>query len=167
MTRRRRPTIAALLAATAVAPAACSSPHAPSGGPTTVPPTASTSTAPAPTTTAGASTTAPPGDLPATGTYVDGSASFPHYVLDLTTSTPASVAGTLSFVFQDGRTSQVGTVTGTAGGGRAQLTISPPGTAASATYTTATLVLESCTGYLQYATNASQCTFTRAGASTP
>ena len=167
MTRTRRPTFAALLAAAAVVPAAaCSSPHASDGSSTTVTAPPSTTTEPSSTTT-GASTTAPPGDLPTTGTYVDGSASFPHYVLDLTTSTPASVGGTLSFVYQDGRTSQVGTVRGTAGGGRAQLTISPPGTAASATYTAGTVVFGSCTGYLSYASSADQCTFTRTGPPTP
>ena len=167
MTRTRRPTFAALLAAAAVAPAAaCSSPQATRGASTTETAPSSTTTAPAPTTT-GASTTAPAGDLPTTGTYVDGSASFPHYVLDLTTSTPASVDGTLSFVFQDGRTSQVGTVHGTAGGGRAQLTIAPQGTAAPATYTAGTVVFGSCTGYLSYATSADQCTFTRTGPPTP
>ena len=163
MPSRSPAALAALAVATAVATltAACSSPRSPApaqstgtSGPTT------TASPPAP----GASTSTTAGGPASTsglqaGTYTDGSAGMPHYVVDVTSSTGPSVAGSISFVYQDGRTASVGSFSGTAGAGRATLTLSPQGTQAAATYTSTTLVLDGCTGYLQYATGAAQCTF--------
>jgi hypothetical protein len=107
------------------------------------------------------SSSVPGGSLPATGTYADGAAGTPHYTLDVTAASGSTISGSLAFVYQDGRTQTVWTFTGTAHDGNASLTTSPGGKTISATYTTSTIVLASCTAYLQYAQNDSQCTFVR------
>lgn len=161
MTSRSPLTPAVLLAATAIAAGttACSSPRPSTSRSTDAPgPTTTASPPPAPSTSTTAGGSAPPGGMQ-TGNYADGAAGVPHYVVDVTSSTSSSVAGSITFIYQDGRTADVGTFSGTAGGGRAMLTIAPQGTQASATYTSTTLVLENCTSYLQYAATAAQCTF--------
>jgi hypothetical protein len=108
------------------------------------------------------SASAAPGALPSIGQYADGPVSQPHYVLDLTSSSPSTLAGTISFVYQDGRTSTVLTFSGTPSSGNAQLTTAPGARVIDATYTAQSVDLESCTEYLQYAQSESSCTFTYA-----
>jgi len=130
-----------------------------SGSSSSTPPPGSTT----PTTARSApssTTTASTGGLPPPGTYADGPRGTPHYTLDLTTSSAAAIAGSVEFVFQDGRTQTVFTFTGTPGTGQAVLTTSS-GKTVSATYTTSSITLASCTAYLQYATDNGQCTFSR------
>ncbi len=150
------------LAATG-ASAGCSSPVTPSrqasGSTTTqIPPGGQT-------TTSTTSTTAVASSLPIMGQYTDGPTYQPHYVLDLTATTSSTLAGTISFVYQDGRTSTVLTFSGTASSGSAQLTTAPGARLVDVTYTTQSIDLESCTKYLEYATTPSSCTFTYSAAS--
>ena len=168
--RHRLPDLAALAAATAIAAgtAGCTSPRTP--GPGRPADTSGPTTTATPSTTASSTTTTTtPGPASTNGlrvgTYTDGPAGFPHYVVDVTSSTGDSVAGSISFVYQDGRTASAGTFSGRASGGRATLTIDPQGTAATATYTSTTLVLDSCTTYLQHTASAAQCTFDLTGTS--
>jgi hypothetical protein len=100
----------------------------------------------------------PVGNLPPVGTYTDGPQGTPHYTLVLTTSSATSLAGSVNFIFQDGRTQTVFTFSGTPSTGNASLTTSS-GKTVSATYTSSSITLASCTTYLQYAANDSECTF--------
>lgn len=111
-------------------------------------------------TSAPSSSTAPVGDLPSVGAYADGSPGTPHYTLDLTTSSAISLAGSVNFLFQDGRTQTVFTFSGAPSAGHASLETST-GKTVAATYTSGSITLASCTTYLQYATNDSECTFSR------
>lgn len=123
--------------------------------PSSPPPGGATSTT---TTSTPASTPSTVGNLPPVGTYADGPQGTPHYTLDLTSSSAAALAGSVNYVFQDGRTQTVFTFTGTPSTDHASLTTST-GKTVSATYTSSSITLASCTTYLQYTTNDSQCTF--------
>lgn len=139
--------------------------------PSATPTSAGTSSTTAPT---GATTTGPGSGILVTGTYVAGSPGTPHYVVRVTSATPDAVAGSVQFDYQDGRTATVLTFTGTAAGpdvtlrptavtrvgisGRQRTTPLPPSITAS--LGRGTLVLEGCTGFLDFATTASDCTFT-------
>ncbi|MFI5047653.1 MAG: hypothetical protein ACHQIG_11370 [Acidimicrobiia bacterium] len=113
----------------------------------------------APTTTGAATTTTTVAAAPASGTYVNGSSSVPHYALAITASPGGALSGTMTFFFQDGTKQQVFTFTGQTSGSSATLT---PSTGAPITMTFANgqLTLANCSSYLQFATQASQCTFT-------
>lgn len=99
--------------------------------------------------------------LPAVGTYTDGPTGSPHYKLNLTTSSGNTLSGSIIFVYQDGSTSSAMNFTGSASNGHANLTMAS-GTQFTATYTQDTILLASCTSFLQYAHTASQCTFSMA-----
>jgi hypothetical protein len=104
------------------------------------------------------STTSAAGSLPPAGVYTDGPQGTPHYTVDLTSSSTTALSGSVTFTFQDGRTQTVFTFTGTPSAGKASLTTST-GKTLSAAYTGTSILLESCTAYLQYAASDSQCTF--------
>jgi hypothetical protein len=146
----------ALVAALA---AGCSSgtPNRADGNVTTSTSGTSASTTEASTSTSMATGT---GGLPATGKYADGPVGTPHYVLDLTESSGNTMAGSISFVFQDGRTQSEMSFSGTTSSGTATLSTSPGDRTITATYTSSSITLASCTGYLQYAQNDKECTFT-------
>lgn len=149
----------AAAAVVAGAAAACSSPgpssHRSSSGSSTTQTTRAAS----------ATTTPPPNGVPAVGQYIDGASSQPHYVVDVSDSSASTLSGTVSFVYQDGRTSTVLTFSGTPQSGSAALTTAPGARVVDVTYTSDSIDLESCTEYLQYATNATACSFSYTGAS--
>jgi hypothetical protein len=151
---------AAPLAVLAALSAACST----SGSSSASTATTTSSSMPVSPTTAPSTTAG--GVVPATGVYADGATGTPHYLLDVTAVSGSTMSGTLEFVFQDGRTQTVWTFTGTVHDGSATLTTSPGGKTISLTYTTSSIVLASCTAYLQYAQSDSQCTFTRSSPGT-
>ena len=131
----------------------------------------STSSSSSPSTVSPSSTTtASPGALPTVGRYGDGvlggPLSEPGYELDVTTSSASQVSGTITYHYQDGRTSSPETFTGTAASGRAMLTLGPNATTLTATYSAQTITLENCTTYLTQARASSQCTFMYGGALT-
>lgn len=139
--------------------------------PSSTPTSAGSSSTSAP---AGTTTTAPGGGILATGTYVAGSPGTPHYVVRVTSAAPDAVAGSVQFVYQDGRTVTVLTFTGTTAGpvatlrptattrignsGRQRTASLPP--SVTATLGRGSLVLQGCTGFLTFATTASDCAFT-------
>jgi len=144
-----------LLGLVAAVSAACS--NSPSAATTS---TSSTTSAQSPSSTSGVTPSTASQNLPAVGIYTDGPASSPHYKLDLTTSSGSTLAGSITFVFQDGSTSSPTNFTGSASNGQATLTMTS-GTQFTATYAQSTIVLGSCTTYLQYAKTAGQCSFAR------
>jgi hypothetical protein len=121
---------------------------------------AAPSTTAAPTTTTAApTTTTAASNVPQSGSYVNGSSDVPHYVLQLTANPNGSLSGTMTFIFQDGTSSEVFTFSGQTSGSSATLTPST-GSPIQATFAQGQVQLENCTSYLQYATEATQCTFT-------
>jgi hypothetical protein len=164
--RRVAASIASLLLLGAVA-AACSDDSGNDSSKTTTTTAGRTTTSAAPTTTTAAptTTTAAPttttaaSNVPASGAYVNGSSDVPHYVLQLNANPNGSLSGTMTFIFQDGTSSEVFTFTGQTSGSSATLTPST-GSPIQATFSQGQVQLADCTAYLQYATEASQCTFT-------
>jgi hypothetical protein len=165
--RRVAATVASVLVLGAVA-AACSDDSSDNSNKTTTTTAGrSTTTTAAPTTTTAAptTTTAAPttttaaANVPASGSYVNGSSDVPHYVLQLTANPNGSLSGTMTFIFQDGTSSEVFTFTGQTSGSSATLTPST-GSPINATFAQGQVQLADCTAYLQYATEATQCTFT-------
>ena len=120
-----------------------------------------------------------PGAL-AAGTYVAGHAGVPHYELTLADADPASLGGTVTFVYQDGSTTPVFTFDGTAIGGQATLhptgatqgsgAAAEPASSLPATITAdlghGTVDLTGCTGFLHFAHKPSDCRFTYAAGGT-
>jgi hypothetical protein len=104
-------------------------------------------------------TTSTTGTLPSTGYYADGSSDVPHYVLDVTSNAASSLTGSVIFYFQDGRTEEAFTFSGSATSGKAELTTEPGGKVVTATYTNSSISLAGCTQYLEYAQSTSACTF--------
>ncbi len=164
--RRVAATVASVLVLGAVV-AACSDDSSDNSNKTTTTTAGrSTTTSAAPTTTvAPTTTTAAPttttaaSNVPASGSYVNGSSDVPHYVLQLTANPSGSLSGTMTFIFQDGTSSEVFTFTGQTSGSSATLTPST-GSPINATFSQGQVQLADCTSYLQYATEATQCTFT-------
>lgn len=151
---------ALLLCSVAAAAAACSN----------TPSATTTSSAPPGTSGAGSpsstSSTPPtpgqqPQGQPAAGGYTDGVAGSPHYKLTVISNSGGMLTGSIAYVFQDGTASSATSFSGPSSGGHANLTMTS-GTQFTATYTQDTILLASCTTYLQYAHTASQCSFTRA-----
>jgi hypothetical protein len=137
---------------------------------TSAPPGTATSAGPQsqiPTTTTSAASATGAAALLAPGDYLDASGAVPHYLLAIAPSAPGTLQGTLTFVFQDGKQSQVFTFTaspGTSAGSAPFPLVTSPGTThATATITAGTLTLPGCQSYLNYALSASQCAFTAAG----
>ncbi len=138
---------------------------------TTAPPRATTSTGPpirvatTTTTTSAASTTGGTALL-APGDYLNASAAVPHYQIAIAPSAPGTLQGTLSFVYQDGKQSEVFTFSASppssATGAPFNLDTSS-GTSHTATITAGALQLPGCQAYLSYAVSASQCVFTLVG----
>lgn len=147
----------ALVAGTA---AACGS-SGPSSHQSSTTSSTTPTTSPATTTTTGAAN-----GLLAVGQYTSGAQSQPHYVIDISESSASTLSGTITFVYQDGRTSTVLTFSGTPASGSAALTTAPGARVVNATYTSDSIVLESCTEYLQYATNATACSFSYTSSTT-
>lgn len=136
---------------------------------TSAPPGTATSSAPPsqnPTTTTSAPS-ATGAALLAPGDYLNASGAVPHYQVAIAPSAPGTLQGTLTFVFQDGKQSQVFTFTaspGTSAGSAPFPLVTSPGTThATATITAGTFTLPGCQSYLMYALSASQCAFTAAG----
>ena len=67
----------------------------------------------------------------------------------------------MTFIFQDGTSSEVFTFTGQTSGNSATLNPSTGGAAIAVTINGNQLQLADCSAYLQYATEASQCTFSQ------
>jgi hypothetical protein len=70
------------------------------------------------------------------------------------------VAGSLTFMFQDGTTTQVFTFTGTAQSGSITMADSGQYGQQRATYSPGMVALAGCTTYLQYVRSDQDCTFT-------
>ena len=128
--------------------------------------TTSTSLEPGPTTSSTVqatttSTAAPGGSGPSLvpGAYVDGTSSTPHYVVEITSSPPGTLDGTLIFVLQDGKQRQVFTFTSTPGAGTFALSTDVASDHPTAAISGQALTLPGCQQYLSYALSPSACTF--------
>jgi hypothetical protein len=164
-TRRLGACVVSVLALSAVA-AACSDDSGSSSSKSTTttaaPDTTAAPTTAAPTTSAAPTTTTTTAtNVPQSGSYVNGASDVPHYVLQLNADPNGSLSGTMTFIFQDGTSSEVFTFTGQASGTSATLTPST-GSPITMTFSSGQVQLQDCTAYLQYATEATQCTFTLA-----
>jgi hypothetical protein len=100
------------------------------------------------------------------GSYVDGPPGTPHYVMNLTAQAGGALNGTLLFLFQDGRTSESFSFTGTARDGVAQLATSGGPHQIAAIYSPGVVVLTGCVGYLQDAQSDTACRFTYSSSAT-
>ena len=91
----------------------------------------------------------------APGDYLNASGAVPHYQVAIAASAPGTLQGTLTFVFQDGKQSQVFTFTaspGTSAGSAPFPLVTSPGAAhATATIMAGTFTLPGCQSYLMYA----------------
>ncbi|MHB8497250.1 MAG: hypothetical protein ACYDES_04510 [Acidimicrobiales bacterium] len=172
---RRRLVLAVVLGMVALLAAACSSSATPkpashnktagrTGGlrpgsvTTTVPRTTTTSTVPPPPVTAVPVTPNSGGPTVPVGSYANGSTSVPHYVLAVTTSTSSQFDGSVSFVYQDGRRSEVFSFTATPTTSAFPLRASNPTVHATADISGSTVTLPGCQAYLTY--SGGNCTFT-------
>ncbi|MHB8429991.1 MAG: hypothetical protein ACYDDZ_05605 [Acidimicrobiales bacterium] len=128
---------------------------------TTVPRTTTTSTTPTvppPPVTAVPVTPNSGGPTVPVGSYANGSTSVPHYVLAVTTSTSSQFDGSVSFVYQDGRRSEVFSFTATPTTSAFPLRASNPTVHATADISGSTVTLPGCQAYLTY--SGGNCTFT-------
>jgi len=159
--RHRQSALVPALVVAGLSAACTSAPQSSTHSDTGTSTTPSTSSVPAGSTTT--VTTAPAeSGFPATGVYYDGPVGEPHYVLDLTSSSSSAFDGSIIFAFEDGTTTSPMRFTGTASGGQATLTMASGGGPVTATYAQDSIMLASCTTYLQYARTASLCSFTLA-----
>ncbi len=168
---------AAVLGTVVVLVAACSSSATPKPASHTKPtgrtgglrPGSVTTTVPRTTTTSTTSTVPPPpvtavpvgptstGPTVPVGSYANGSTSVPHYVLVVTTSTSSQFDGSVSFVYQDGRTSEVFSFAATPTTSAFPLRASNPTVHATADISGSTVTLPGCQAYLTY--SGGNCTF--------
>ena len=132
-------------------------------------PTTTTTASPPPTTAATTTTTTQPtttttagsGASPlAVGHYLDGPTSTPRYDFDITSVNGNQIAGQLSFIYQDGRTSGIFSFQGTVAPGQAFPLVTTPVMSVSATAVQGSVVLQNCTAYLQFASSSAMCQFT-------
>lgn len=130
-------------------------------------PTTTQSTSPPATAPATSSTAAQPAStLPGAGYYADGPMSQPRYYIDLVSSTPATVSGTVGFQYQDGRTQSQFSFSGAPRAGQATFTTDGSPSTVQATYTSGAIDLPGCNSYLPYAgTSAGACSFSFQGTS--
>ena len=97
------------------------------------------------------------------GLYTDGPDGTPHYVLAFTSSARSAVRGSVSFLYQDGRISTVGSYAGTfSRRGKITLTL-PNGQALSGRLAGDRLSLAGCAAALPLARFAGACTFSYHG----
>lgn len=134
-----------------------SSPTSTSSIPTTTSPSPATSTS-SPT-----STSAPSGPTVPVGGYTDATTGVPHYLLTVTASSPSNFAGTVTFVYQDGKTSTVFTFDTTPASSAFPLHGTGPGSSATAAISGTTITLPNCQTYLTYARQPTSCTFAPKG----
>jgi hypothetical protein len=130
------------------------------------------------TTTAstGSTTAIAPAAALATGTYAPtGSSGTPHYAVEISKADGTAFSGTMSFVYQDGKTSRVFDFSGTVSGQSATATATNEASAGATpkivsapvpsplaiTVGSDTLTFEGCQSYLPQAPSASACTFSQ------
>jgi hypothetical protein len=95
----------------------------------------------------------------ADGLYTDAADGTPHYVIALDVSGNDDVSGSVTFLYQDGRTDTIGNYTGKlSGGGKLSMTFDD-GKALAGTYRAGQLTLTSCTSVLTWAVNKIGCRF--------
>jgi hypothetical protein len=103
------------------------------------------------------------GTLLADGLYTDAADGTPHYVIALDVSGTGNISGSVTFLYQDGRTQTIGSYTGKlSGGGRLRM-IFAGGKALVGTYGTSQLTLTGCTSVLTWAVRPAGCRFTYHG----
>jgi hypothetical protein len=103
------------------------------------------------------------GTLLADGLYTDAADGTPHYVIALDVSGNDSISGSVTFLYQDGRTQTIGKYTGKlSGSGRLRVTFAG-GKALAGTYGTGQLTLTGCTSVLTWAVRPAGCRFTYHG----
>ncbi len=99
----------------------------------------------------------------ADGLYTDAADGTPHYVIALGVSGNGNISGSVTFLYQDGRTQTIGRYTGKlSGGGRLRM-IFAGGKALVGTYGTGQLTLTGCTSVLTWAVRPAGCRFTYHG----
>lgn len=97
------------------------------------------------------------------GLYTDAPDGQPHYVLAFTSGAGSAIRGSVSYLYQDGRISTVGTYAGTlSAGGKITLRLGD-GKTLSGRYASGRLSLAGCTAALPLATLAGGCTFSYHG----
>jgi hypothetical protein len=103
------------------------------------------------------------GTLPANGLYTDAADGTPHYVIALDVSGDDDISGSVTFLYQDGRTDTIGHYTGKlADGGKLSMSFDG-GKALVGTYGTGQLTLTNCTSVLKWAVEGIGCRFTYHG----
>jgi len=120
-------------------------------------PAASPSAAPNPASSPPAS-----GTLLADGLYTDAADGMPHYVIALDVSGNDDISGSVTFLYQDGRTDTIGHYTGKLANGKLSM-IFEGGQALAGAYGTGRLTLTSCSSVLTWAGKSIGCRFTYHG----
>jgi len=107
---------------------------------------------------------APPGSGPVPGgLYVDAPDGSPHYIIALSLSEHDAISGSVTFLYQDGRTATVGRYTGTVSPGGKLTMVFGSGKALAGAYGRGVLTLANCRPVLAWAASVAGCRFSYHG----